>query len=124
MELFFQFIASIEEKSKDQAGWIMDKIFHYIHEHFHASITIEDIAGHVYLSPNYVRTLFKKETGETVLDYIVKLRMKRAVELLKNPSLKIHEIARSVGYENISYFCSVFHKHKGYTPNEFRKRLY
>ncbi|MBD2868001.1 response regulator [Paenibacillus arenilitoris] len=109
------------ERDVDRNQAVAEQIVRLIQERHHLPLTVEDIAKEVYLSPNYIRTIFKEKTGETILDYLTKFRMNRAAELLKDKSLKVREIAHNVGYENVSYFCSVFHKHRGSTPNEYRK---
>jgi len=116
-------LALMREKDKDKNLHIIHQISSLIDRSFSRQLTIEDIAKQVYLSPNYVRTLFKEKTGETILEYLTRVRIQHAAELLKDKSKKIHEIAAAVGYENVSYFCSVFQKFKGTTPNEYRKKL-
>jgi two-component system, response regulator YesN len=116
-------LALMKDKDKDKNLHIIHQISDLIDRSFSRQLTIEDIAKQVYLSPNYVRTLFKEKTGETILEYLTRVRIHHAAELLKDKSKKIHEIAAAVGYENVSYFCSVFQKFKGTTPNEYRKKL-
>lgn len=116
-------LALMKEKDKDKNLHIVHQITNLIDRSFSMPLTIEDIAKQVYLSPNYVRTLFKEKTGETILEYLTRMRIQHAAELLKDKSKKIHEISTAVGYENVSYFCSVFQKFKGTTPNEYRKKL-
>ena len=81
------------------------------------------LAGKVYLSPNYLRVLFKEKMGCTVHEYLTKARLTRALELLSDKTLKIHDVSRQVGYDNTSYFCSFFYKTQGVTPNEYRKKF-
>lgn len=116
-----ELLKAVGEREQDRNGAIAMQIARLLEERYHLPITVEDIAKDVYLSPNYVRTIFKEKTGETILDYLTRIRMNHASELLKDRALKVREIAHRVGYENVSYFCSVFHKHKGSTPNEYRK---
>lgn len=116
-------LALMKDKDKDKNLHIVHQITNLIDESFSMPLTIEDIAKKVYLSPNYVRTLFKDKMGETILEYLTRMRIQHAAELLKDKSKKIHEISTAVGYENVSYFCSVFQKFKGTTPNEYRKKL-
>jgi two-component system response regulator YesN len=110
-------------KHTDKNKYIIERVFKIIEESYHKPITVEDISREVYLSPNYLRTVFKEKTGETILGYLTHFRMDRAAELLKDGSKKVHEVAISVGYENVSYFCSIFSKYKGITPNEYRKNF-
>jgi two-component system response regulator YesN len=109
------------EREQDRNQSVASQIARLLDERYHLPVTVEDIAKEVYLSPNYARTIFKEKTGETILDYLTRIRMNHAAGLLKDRGLKVREIAHRVGYENVSYFCSVFQKHKGSTPNEFRK---
>lgn len=111
------------EKNRDSKQQIVNNIIQIIEKSYYKPLTVEDISKQVYLTPNYLRTIFKEKTGETILDYITRFRISRATELLHDKSLKIHEISVMVGYENISYFCSLFNKFKGVTPNEYRKKL-
>ncbi|GGF71645.1 hypothetical protein GCM10010912_15970 [Paenibacillus albidus] len=123
LEVCRQILAIIQSRSDTQPQKLLHKITELIQQRFSTPLTVEEIAKEVYLSPNYVRTLYKEAAGETILEAITRYRIQRAIELLASKHLKIHEISRSVGYENVSYFCSVFLKHKGCTPNEYRKKL-
>ncbi|WP_054023393.1 response regulator [Bacillus sp. FJAT-28004] len=109
------------ERDVDRNQAVADQIVKLVSQRYHLPLTVEEIAKEVYLSPNYIRSIFKEKMGETILDYITKVRMNRAADLLKDKSLKVREVAHNVGYENVSYFCSIFHKHRGSTPNEYRK---
>jgi two-component system response regulator YesN len=123
LDVCHSILSLMKDKDKDKNLHIVHQIVSLIDRSFSRQLTIEDIAKQVYLSPNYVRTLFKEKTGETILEYLTRVRIHHAAELLKDKSKKIHEIAASVGYENVSYFCSVFQKFKGTTPNEYRKKV-
>jgi two-component system response regulator YesN len=116
-------LARMEEKDRDRNLNVVRKMIEIIDQSFHKPLTVEQISKEVFLSPNYIRSLFKEKTGETVLEYLTRKRILHAEELLHDKSLKIHEIAAASGYENVSYFCSVFQKYKGITPNEYRKKL-
>ncbi|MCM8710735.1 response regulator [Clostridium sp. SYSU_GA19001] len=109
-------------KKKDKNQYVVDKIFNFIDKNYHKPITIDDIAKEVYLSSNYIRSIFKEKTGETILEYLTNYRLKKASELLKNKSLKVHDISNMVGYENVSYFCTIFAKKFGASPNDYRKK--
>jgi YesN/AraC family two-component response regulator len=115
-------IIALSEKDKDRHQHIARRIQDIIDRSYQKPLTVEDIAKEIFLSPNYIRTIFKDKTGRTILEAITERRMDRASELLADKSLKVHDIAALVGYENASYFCSVFHKHTGLTPNQYRKQ--
>lgn len=116
-------VMALSEKDKDRHQQVVRRIRAIIDASFHKPLTVEDIAREVYLSPNYIRSLFKEKTGQTILEVITRKRMEHASALLADKSLKIHEVAVRVGYENVSYFCSIFQKTTGLTPNGYRKQI-
>lgn len=93
----------------------------YIHENYDEhDITIERVAKHIHISPSYFSAIFKKETKETYVNYLVNVRMTEAKLLLKNTSLRTLDIAERVGYQDSSYFSYVFKKHCGVSPSLYR----
>ena len=120
-------LKTIEEKRNQQLGdcksaYVVRKVQEYVRSHYSQSVTVEDMAAEIHFSANYIRTIFKEGTGQTILEYITDYRFEQACELLKNPKYKVKEVSMQVGYENVSYFCSVFTKRYGETPNEYRKK--
>lgn len=93
----------------------------YIRNHYNEEISLETIAGKVYVNPAYFSQLFKKETGYGFNDYVNSLRLENAKILLQQPFLKINEVANMVGYNNIVYFNRIFKKYIGVTPSEYRE---
>lgn len=101
----------------------VQKALNYIHEAYNTDLTLENIAERVYMNANYFSELFKQETGKGFVEYVKEIRMKKAIELLALPKLKIAEIADMVGYGDSNYFAKVFRKHTGRTPCEYREAL-
>ena len=66
--------------------------------------------------------LFKKETGMTISEYIIKVRIDKSKELLLDPQIKLFEVARKVGYSDANYYSKVFSKLMGMTPSAFREK--
>jgi two-component system response regulator YesN len=87
-------------------------------------ISLSLVAGQVLLSPTYFSVVFGREVGETFIEYLTNVRIRRAIELLRTTSLTSSEIAYQIGYHNPRYFYSVFRKVAGLPPNEFRRRAY
>jgi len=83
-------------------------------------ISVKMIADCVYMHPVYLSKLFKTEMGESLGDYITRMRMERAHYLLKNTNKKIYEISAEVGYQNPQYFSKMIKKYNNMTPQEFR----
>ncbi len=85
-------------------------------------ISLSQVAAQVLLSPTYFSVVFAREVGETFIEYLTKVRIRKATELLRTTSLTSSEIAYQVGYHNPRYFYSVFRKVVGLPPNEFRRQ--
>ena len=96
----------------------------YIETHFKEELTRESLASEVFMNPDYLSKLFKKNTGSSLMDYVTKVRIERAKELLERTVLTISEIAIETGYSNTAYFTKMFKKYtNGVTPREYRKGL-
>jgi two-component system response regulator YesN len=93
----------------------------YIMENFRKEITLAQISNVVHMTPNYFSSLFKAETGYTLLDYITRLRMEEVKSLMADKNLKTYEIGEMVGYKEPKYFCRVFKKMMGQSPLQYRK---
>ncbi|RED64968.1 response regulator transcription factor [Cohnella lupini] len=113
----------LEEKHRDRHAMLVQQVAGIIDNEYPDALTIDYLAGRVYLSPNYLRVLFKEKKGCTVHEYLTKVRLQKALGLLRDRKLKIHDVARNVGFDNTSYFCSFFYKNQGVTPNEYRKKF-
>ncbi len=93
----------------------------YIDHHYaRPDLSLNDVAAQVNLSPNHFSTVFSHETGETFKDYLTRVRLDRAKELLRTTSLKSFEVAEQCGYNDPHYFSHIFRKHTGQTPQQFR----
>ncbi|WP_251206956.1 helix-turn-helix domain-containing protein [Acetatifactor aquisgranensis] len=100
----------------------VDKIKQFIRQHYDEQLSLNDIAAHFYITPNYLCALFKKETGGNVMRYLNDYRLKRAREFLLTTQMKIHLVAETVGFRNVSYFCQKFRDTYGETPENFRQK--
>ena len=89
--------------------------------HIDSELSIDEIARHAHLSAGHLRTLFKKETGKTIGDYITEMRIAESKRLLQSTFLKINEISERVGYSSGRYFSQVFYKQTGTFPSDFRR---
>lgn len=104
-----------------KSATIIEKIHAYIKEHYSEPIGRNEIAGEFYLTPEYLAKLYKKRTGQNLKDFIAEYRVERAKELLKNQDKSVSDIAEAVGFDNYSYFSTIFKKITGITPKEYRK---
>jgi two-component system response regulator YesN len=85
-------------------------------------ITLDYLSDKVFLSPNYLRILFKSKMNVSIQDYLVNVRMSKARELLRQGKLKVYEVGETVGYPNNTYFNIAFKNHTGMTPGEYRSK--
>lgn len=94
----------------------------YVMEHLNQEFTRQDIADHVHLSQNHLARLFRRETGMSISEFILQERMKRAFQLLTGTRLAVGDIALKCGYENYSYFLTLFRRVSGMTPSQYRAK--
>lgn len=113
---------SIKSKSPKLKELITISI-NFIHNNFERDISLGDIARFVFLSPSYFTRAFKEETGMSPINYLLKTRIERARELLKDTGLKISDIALSVGFSNQQRFNEMFKKYTRQTPLQYRKKV-
>jgi YesN/AraC family two-component response regulator len=99
----------------------VEQVLQIIKESLPREVTLTDVAAKVHLNPSYLSHLFKQQTGQKFVDYIVIQRMEEAKKLVRATSLRISEIAERLGYQDIAYFSNTFKKVTGKTPLEFRK---
>lgn len=94
----------------------------YIDTHYaDPDISLSQVAAQVLLSPAYFSAVFGREAGETFIEYLTRVRIRKAVDLLRSTSLTSSEIGYQIGYQNPRYFYSVFRKIVGQPPTEFRR---
>ncbi len=106
-----------------QGTRMVSAVKQYIHEHYAERITLQEVADAVSMSRTYLASLFKQETGMTILHYVVLVRMEEAKKLLLTTPMKVYEISASVGYEDSIHFSKLFKDHYGLNPLEYKKRL-
>jgi AraC-like DNA-binding protein len=85
------------------------------------TITREELAAQIYLSPDYMSKLFKKETGKTLSNYLSEVKLEQAKYMLTETNLPVSTIASSLHYSNFSYFSKMFRNEIGMTPARYRK---
>jgi two-component system response regulator YesN len=108
------------EEIRHSRTFVVNQVKDYIHDHLSEDVSLHILADQVNLHPVYLSKVFKLETKEGIKDYLHRVRMEKAVHLLKNSELRIYEITTEVGYLNTPYFIKVFKKEFTMTPQEFR----
>ncbi len=109
------------EKEIEKSATIIDKINQYIHDHYSEDIGRSIIAGEFFLTPEYLAKLYKKKTGIAIKAYINEYRINKAKELLRTSDKSISDIAVAVGFDNFSYFSTLFKNLTGVSPKDYKE---
>lgn len=97
------------------------KILEYVHGHFSEPLSNKSVAARFGYHPNYISQLFREYTDAPMHQYLLKFRIRQALNLLQSTGLPIGEVARRTGFESTGYFCRYFKKCTGYPPSSFRR---
>jgi two-component system response regulator YesN len=97
----------------------------YITDNLHQpDLSLAGIAKEFYISPSHLSRLFKQEKSQTLVEYITKVRIDKAVSLLRDTDLKVYQVGERVGINDPHYFSIIFKKNIGLSVNDFRKTQY
>ncbi|WP_462413034.1 response regulator [Neobacillus sp. Marseille-QA0830] len=115
--------AMLKRKDKNNFSHV-DQAIEYMKENYHdRGLTLQKLAEVIHVSTPYLSNLFKLEKGFNFGDYLLELRMKKAMELLREGKVRTSDVSEKVGYSNPQYFSICFKKYTGYTPAEYRKNF-
>lgn len=119
----FRIADYINERKFGRYSYIIEKAKHYINQHHHnPNLSVDLVARYVNISNSYFSILFKQETGQTFVDYLTSVRIEKAKGLLKVSGYRSYEISDQVGFNNSTYFSTIFKRYTGCSPSEYRKR--
>lgn len=104
----------------DKSKYVLEAMA-YISKHYNEpDISVGTVAQSLNISEGYLSHTFKKETDYTLLNYLTRYRIHKAMELLKDCRVKVYEVAEQVGYRDIAYFSATFKKYTGISPSEYQ----
>lgn len=109
-----------QKKEQKKVSTYVEACCDYVEKHYREKIYLDDIAEKMGISPTYLSRLFSKEKGTTLQEYIIKVRVQRAANLLTYSDSPISKIGDYVGFPSQSYFGRIFKQHTGLTPKEYR----
>ncbi|WP_179232738.1 helix-turn-helix domain-containing protein [Paenibacillus rigui] len=101
----------------------VDDIWNYLSSHMKEQHSVEQLAARVALSPSRLSHLFKEQVGESIMEALMRLRLRHASRLLEHTSLLVAEIAEEIGFHSPFYFTKQFTAHYGTSPSSYRKEL-
>ena len=121
-DLIYQlcFDPSIHRKKRDAIE--IETIKAYIENHLSENIKLETIANMIYMNSYYFSVFFKKHAGINFKDFVVKVKMEKAYELVQNTDMRMYEIAEQIGVCDQKHFSNMFKKFFGITPTELRRK--
>ena len=117
----FERISQWEEEDIGYKDGFVKQIKDYVTEHIYEDVSLEDLANKMYMTTTHLRRIFKKQTGETFLQYTTRKKMEKAAQLLSDPKYKIYQIGEMLGYSTPRYFSKLFFSFYGVYPQEYRK---
>ncbi len=98
------------------------RVINYLEAHIFTKVTLEDISQAVSFSRAYISKRFMQMSGHTVMEYLTHLRIQKAKELITNTDMNFNQISDMLIFSNSHHFSSVFRKHTGETPTQYRRR--
>lgn len=113
-----------QKEQTTQQHHLIQQVRQHLAAHLQENLTVKQLAGLYHLNSSYLSVLFKKETGQTISEYVQETRMNKAKELLRDPGIKVYEVAEQVGFQTAAYFTFLFKKTTGTTPQEYRDYYY
>ncbi|WP_433945054.1 AraC family transcriptional regulator [Paenibacillus sp. SN-8-1] len=116
--------AAPPSERESQAEVYVEKVTDFIEMNYAQKITIEDIAHFIGLNRSYLGSLFKQRMNTSIQEYLVRYRINKACEMMRNAELSIGDISRSVGYSDPLLFSKVFKKLKGISPKHYRAEVH
>ncbi|MBP5453363.1 MAG: response regulator [Lachnospiraceae bacterium] len=121
--LLTDFAEYIYQLRTNQSGGVIKQVEEDIRVNYKNNITLKELGKKYFINSAYLGQLFKNKYGISFKDYLHKIRIEKAEELLINTDLKTYEVAEAVGYKDVDYFINRFIEDKGCTPAKFRKQI-
>jgi len=122
LEQYDQLFPANLPKDESQNTDVIGQVIAFMDENYGSNIGIGQIAEQLNITPNYLSTLFHKKIGINFMTYLKKIRMLKAKELLSDPNIQVHQVAKQVGYLSTRHFARLFAEHYGCLPSEYRDK--
>lgn len=122
-EMIHKYCLLVKNHSLKGYSLLIRKVLTTIDADLTADLSLKNQAEHLNINASYLSTLFKKETGSTLTEYVNKKRMDHALFLLNTTNLQIQNIAQHCGFPDVNYFTKTFKKYMGKTPKEYRDEI-
>ncbi|WP_165822662.1 helix-turn-helix domain-containing protein [Paenibacillus montanisoli] len=124
MLVFVQIFEASDRKSKSLDHLLTDSMLQFVHTQYVRDISLQDLAQHVKMSPNYISFMFKANVGQNFKDYLNSYRVAQAKLLMEEGGCTVNDIAARVGCNNTNTFIRIFKKEEGLSPGQFIARKF
>ena len=121
LKLFLSYKNTCSYEKISDVSPIIKESLDYVHKNYAKQITINDICDKFKINKCYFCCMFKKETGQTFINYLNNYKIERSKDLLKNTNMTLLDISLEVGFNNQSYYSTIFKKYTNMTPQEYRE---
>ncbi|MEQ6388760.1 AraC family transcriptional regulator [Bacillaceae bacterium S4-13-58] len=121
-DIYDTYLSLLKKSRQYNYSPIVERAIKYVKENITKEISLNDIAKILNVHPNYLSTIFNRETGSSLTHFITTLRMEEAKKMLAYTDQSILDIALSLGFNSQSYFTTVFKKYTSMNPKKYRKR--
>lgn len=116
-------MAENDAENSEAGNFIVYNALKYIEEHYNEKLKLSDVAEKIYVSQWHLSKLLNRQTGQNFSEILNGVRIEKAKELLKDPSLRIGDIADAIGFLDMAHFSRVFKKQTGISANEYRNKI-
>lgn len=120
-EMIYQYCELVNKHSMKNYSPLIQKVIALVDFDLTADLTLHSQADRLNVNASYLSTLFKKETGMTLTEYVAKKRIDHSAFLLRNTNMQIQNVAQNCGIYDVNYFTKMFKKRIGKTPKEYRE---
>ncbi|MNC24200.1 HTH-type transcriptional regulator YesS [compost metagenome] len=118
--LLKEIACAVAEAKRERKEGVMSRCLDYIDSHYTEDLSQETVAAMFHFNPSYFCQLFKSRLHMTFNQYVTRLRLQQAKDMLKNSKMKVYRVSEQLGYHDVKYFNRVFKKETGLTPEEYR----
>lgn len=119
-EIFLNTLEAFKRNRSSKTSRLIDKVKKYIEENYHNSeMGIDEIAKHLYINYAYLCSIFKRDTGVTINEYLTEFRINKAKKLFDDGNVTVLDVAGRVGYADANYFGKCFKKYYGLAPSKY-----
>jgi YesN/AraC family two-component response regulator len=108
----------LDDTEPTSGDYRVNKIIRYISAHYRKKLPVKELASHVNITPDYLGSLFKRETGIHVNQYISKIRVRNAEDLLRTGKYKVSEVSEYCGFSDVVHFYRSFKAVRGFAPSK------